>query len=78
MLEDHVKNRSKWLEEIINALKLLERKDVKESPKLMKEISEELVMRILYGGSIEEWLKNWSFDLNFILNTPRCILDLQK
>lgn len=46
MLEDYVKNRSKWLEVIIDAFKLLERKDVKENPRLMKEISKELVIRI--------------------------------
>ena len=78
MLEDYVKNRSKWLEEIIDVFKILERKDVKENPKLMKEISKQLIIRILYGGSIEEWLKKWEFDSNFIWNTPCCILDLQK
>ena len=60
MVEDYVNNRQKWIDSIASAYKLLDRDDVKKDIRKKKEIAKNLILRITYGGSIDEWKKDWN------------------
>lgn len=66
MVEDYVNNRQKWIDSIASAYKLLDRDDVKKDIRKKKEIAKNLILRITYGGSIDQWKKNW----NIKIGTP--------
>ena len=62
MLMDYCDNRDDWRNEIMNAYDLKNNKYAKKQPTdtsyaSPKEIAKNLIIRILYGGNVNEWIK---------------------
>lgn len=67
MLIDYCDKRDKWRTEIINAWDLKNNKYAKLKPTeksyaTPKEIAKNLVIRLLYGGSVDKWLNAWGIE----------------
>ena len=78
-LEDYCSNRESWREAIKIAFKLDENKYVKtENDKekaTPKEIAKDLIIRIMYGGSLSKWKKDWEIKEG---ETPTKVVNLIK
>ena len=64
---DYCENREEWRNEIIIAWDLKNNKYAKLKPtdkkySSPKEIAKNLIIRILYGGGVDRWLKAWEIE----------------
>jgi len=76
LLKSYISNREKWLDIVRDAYKISDRADVKEKKGLYKDIPKNLFIRILYGGGIWKWKKDWNIPDSY--KTPQPLLDFIK
>ena len=76
LLKSYIADRESWFNIVRDAYKIGERKDVKEKKGLFKDIPKNLFIRILYGGGIWKWKKDWNIPDDY--KTPPKILAFIK
>ena len=73
LLKSYSSNREDWFNIVRDAYKIGDRRDVKEKKGLFKDIPKNLFIRILYGGGIWKWKKDWGIPESY--KTPQKLLD---
>ena len=74
-LMDYCDNREVWRKEIADAYDLTNNEKVLENEATPKEISKDLIIRVLYGGSVAKWKKKWNITEGTL---PTKVSHLQK
>ena len=75
MLEEYCNNREAFRSIIINAFKLKENKKVKAKEMTEKSMAKQLIIRLMFGGSIAKWKTDNDIKTSFI---PKEIKGLEK
>jgi len=70
LLTDYINNRDDWFELVRKDFKI--KKLINDDKFLMKDIPKNLFIRILFGGGVSSWVKDWKIDEN--IKIPKKIL----
>lgn len=64
ILTDYIENRQKWFKTVQKHYKINELESVKINPNLLKDISKNLFIRLLFSGTVNEWKKDNKIDMD--------------